>query len=123
MDTRERHRRDIEILAMNEAGMPAREIAEKLGISKRQVNRVIAARQRDRAQMIGRSLDPAANPSSAVALLEEMEELYLRASRQAKTGARFNVMLSLTLDQTAWKDRRALLEQLIAGMGAETTGS
>jgi hypothetical protein len=123
VDTRERNRRDIEILAMNDAGMPARAIAAKLGICKRQVNRVIAAGRDDRAQMIGRSLNPAANRSSAIALLEEMEELYLRASRQAKTGARFNVMLSLTLDQTAWKDRRALLEQLIAAMGAETTGS
>ena len=123
MDTRERNRRDIEILAMHDAGVPTREIAEKLGISKRQCNRVIAARRDDRAQMIGRSLTKAADPSSAVALLEEMDALYLRAARLARTGARASVVFSLSFDEMAWKDRRALLERVIAGTGGDTTGS
>ena len=114
MTTRERHRRDAEILGLSYAGVPARKIAAQFGIGKRQCNRIIAAGREERLQPLRRSRARAEGPGGALELLDAMDEQYLRASRMARAGGRAGVVLSLAIERTIWDEHRAALEQLIA---------
>jgi hypothetical protein len=114
MTTRERHRRDAEILALSYAGVPARKIAAQFGIGKRQCNRIIAAGRQERQQPLRRSLARAQGPGAALELLDAMDEQYLRASRMARAGGRAGIVLSLAVERSIWDERRAALEKLIA---------
>jgi hypothetical protein len=114
MTTRERHRRDTEIVAASHAGVPARVIAARFDLSKRTCNRIIRAQRQEIRQTLSRSFAPAKSPASALELLGAMEELYLHASQEARVGKRAQVAIAFGLERLFWDGHRAALEKLIA---------
>jgi hypothetical protein len=95
---------------MSAAGVPARRIAARFELSKRQCNRIISERAREREEQSLR----AEGPASALELLNELERMYVRAVELACAAGRPAVLLSLRFERMFfWDERRATLENLI----------
>jgi transposase len=74
--TRERTRRDAQIVAMSDAGVPVSKVAERFDLTRRQVARIVRARRQEREA----SPNGVGGPRSARELLDELEALYVERS-------------------------------------------
>jgi Helix-turn-helix domain len=118
--TRERTRRDAQIVAMSDAGVPVSKVAERFDLTRRQVARIVRARRQEREA----SHAGAGDLRSARELLDELEALHVEAIERVKALGGPLQGLSLEIGRiTTWHRNRAALEQLLDEAMAARTGT
>lgn len=75
MSTTDRHARNDRILALRARGLTQREIAARVGLTERQVRRVLSERSRARVPSRAETRSSSASAEPTSALIDELEEV------------------------------------------------